>query len=106
MNSVQSRRQFLQQSALIAGSAALAGCSAPYVSRRRVLGSNDRLNIACVAVGGKGWVDMNGCDSENLVGLCDVDAKNLAKAGKSFRRRNVTPTTGRCSTNSAAASTP
>ena len=79
-----SRREFIRQATLLAGSAALAGCSAPYVSRRRVLGANDRLNVACVAVGGKGWVDMNGVDSENLVGLCDVDAKNLAKAGEKF----------------------
>lgn len=84
MNSPSSRRAFIRQATLMAGTAALAGCSAPYVSRRRVLGANDRLNIACVAVGGKGWVDMNGVDSENLVGLCDVDAKNLAKAGEKF----------------------
>jgi hypothetical protein len=46
-----SRREFIRQATLLAGSAALAGCSAPYVSRRRVLGANDRLNVACVAVG-------------------------------------------------------
>lgn len=84
MNLPQSRRSFLRQSAILAGTAALAGCQAPYVSRRRVLGANDRLNVAGVGVGGKGWVDINGCDSENIVGLCDVDSGRLAKAGEKF----------------------
>jgi len=84
MNLPQSRRSFLRQSAILAGTAALAGCHAPYVSRRRVLGANDRLNVAGVGVGGKGWVDINGCDSENIVGLCDVDSGRLAKAGEKF----------------------
>ncbi len=79
-----SRRTFLRQSSILAGGAALGACTAPYVSRRRVLGANDRLNIAGIGVGGKGWVDINGVDSENVVGICDVDASRLAKAGEKF----------------------
>jgi len=79
LNSALSRRAFLRRSA--AGAALLAF---PFVSSRRVLGANGRLNIAGVAVGGKGWVDITSCDSENIVGLCDVDATRLAKAGEKF----------------------
>ena len=51
MNSPSSRRAFIRQAPLMAGTAALAGCSAPYVSRRRVLGANDRLNAQTVQAG-------------------------------------------------------
>ena len=73
------RRRFLQTSAL--ASAALAF---PFVSARNVLGANSKLNIASVGVGGKGAVDVAGVSSENLIGLCDVDANRLAAAGKKY----------------------
>ena len=73
------RRRFLQTSAL--ASAALAF---PFVSARNVLGANSKLNIASVGVGGKGAVDVAGVRSENLIGLCDVDANRLAAAGKKY----------------------
>ncbi|MFM8880527.1 MAG: twin-arginine translocation signal domain-containing protein, partial [Verrucomicrobiota bacterium] len=41
MNS-PSRRQFLKDSLVLAGGAVLVGCHAPYVSRRRVIGANER----------------------------------------------------------------
>ncbi len=56
----------------------------PFVSARNVLGANSRLNIAGVGVGGKGWVDITSCDSENIVGLCDVDSIRLGKAGDKY----------------------
>lgn len=77
--STLTRRQFLKRSAVVAGVLAF-----PFVSARNVLGANSRLNIAGVGVGGKGWVDITSCDSENIVGLCDVDAGRLATAQKRF----------------------
>ena len=74
-----SRRHFIQSTAL-----AGAALAFPFVSARNVLGANSRLNIACVGVGGKGAVDIAGVDSENLIGLCDVDANRLATAGKKY----------------------
>lgn len=74
-----SRRHFLKTSAL-----ATAALAFPFVSRAKVLGANSRLNIAGVGVGGKGWVDITSCDSQNIVGLCDVDATRLAKAQAKF----------------------
>ena len=45
---------------------------------------NEKLNIAAIGVGGRGADDLNGCKSENIVALCDVNEKNLAPAAKRF----------------------
>ena len=36
---------------------------------------SDKLNIAGIGIGGKGHVDINSVDTENIVALCDVDWK-------------------------------
>ena len=74
-----SRRSFLHRSAL-----AGAALSFPFVSARTVLGANSRLNIAGIGVGGKGAVDVPGCDAENIVALCDVDETNAAGIFKKY----------------------
>src|SRR5437667_4119371 len=73
------RRQFVKRSAVVAGA-----LSFPFVSSRRVLGANNRLNIAGIGAGGKGEVDVAGCDSENIIALCDVDEKNAANTFKKY----------------------
>ncbi|HUR44622.1 MAG TPA: twin-arginine translocation signal domain-containing protein, partial [Candidatus Saccharimonadales bacterium] len=62
------RRSFLKTTALTT-----AALSFPFISTRNVLGANNRLNIAAIGAGGKGEVDVNGCSSENIFALCDVD---------------------------------
>lgn len=47
---------------------------------------NEKLNIAAIGVRGRGAADLNGVKSENIVALCDVNAKNLAEAAKEFPR--------------------
>ncbi len=71
-----SRRSFLRQAALVT--------AFPLVSRLPVLGANDRLNIAGIGVGGKGFTDITSCDSQNVVALCDVDEARAAEAFKRF----------------------
>ncbi len=39
---------------------------------------NEKLNIACIGVGGRGAGDVGGVASENIVALCDVDEKRAA----------------------------
>src|SRR5687768_5789351 len=73
------RRSFLKRTA-----AATAALSFPFVSARNVLGANDRLNIAAIGAGGKGSVDVEGCDSENIFALCDVDERNAAATFKKY----------------------
>jgi hypothetical protein len=70
------RRQFIYTSALAAvGSAAL-----PRFARGapRSISANEKLNLAAVGCGGKGSSDIEICSGENIVALCDVDARTLA----------------------------
>jgi predicted dehydrogenase len=75
-----SRRTFLKRSATVGAgvtiikSGILAAGQSP----------NEKLNIAVVGVGGRGWADIDGVQSENIVALCDVNANNLAAAVKRF----------------------
>jgi predicted dehydrogenase len=65
------RRTFLASAA-----AATAGFT---ILPRHVLGGqdtpapSDRINIACVGVGGMGKTNLKNCEGENIVALCDVD---------------------------------
>lgn len=45
---------------------------------------NEKLNIAGIGVGGRGAADLDGVQSENIVALCDVNAKNLAAAAQKY----------------------
>jgi predicted dehydrogenase len=75
------RRQFLNRTTAAAGAAAFAF---PYIGQ--VLGANERLNIACIGVGGKGDSDSSDAAScgGNIVAICDVDKNTLAKKGEQF----------------------
>jgi len=41
---------------------------------------SEKLNIACIGVGGRGGADLHEVSGENIVALCDVNAHNLKKA--------------------------
>ncbi len=75
------RRQFLSRTIVAGGAVAL---SFPYVGR--VLGANDRINVACIGVGGKG--DSDSSDAAhcggNIVAICDVDDHTRDKKAKEF----------------------
>jgi hypothetical protein len=72
-----SRRQF-HRTAVVAA----ATFAAPAIVRGRNL--NEKLNIAVVATGGRGGGNLASVASENIVGLCDVNEKNLAAAYARF----------------------
>jgi hypothetical protein len=74
-----SRRQFVRAGAL--GAAAL---SFPFVGQ--VLGANDRINVACIGVKGKGDSDTDDtarCGGQ-LVALCDVDERHLKDKAQTY----------------------
>jgi len=76
-----SRREFLKRTSVTTGTAIL---SFPFVGN--VLGANDRINIACIGVGGKGDSDSSdaaGCGG-NIVAMCDVDNNTLDRKAKQF----------------------
>ena len=73
--------------------AALAGCATggtQSATKPRKVSANDKLNIACVGVGGQGQSDLRAVMHENIVALCDVDA-DRAKGVFASERFATTP---------------
>jgi predicted dehydrogenase len=76
-----SRRQFLGSAAIAAGFAVVPR----YVlGGRRNVPPSEKLNIACIGVGGMGASDIQQVSTENIVALCDVDAKQAAATFEKF----------------------
>jgi predicted dehydrogenase len=70
---------------LRAGGLATAATLFPWSTRPLRASANDRLRLAGVGVGGMGGADLASLSSHpsvEVVGLCDVDAGNLAAAGE------------------------
>jgi len=80
MNRTITRRELLRRSAFAGGA---LWVTAGFVKRTE--GSpNDKLNIACIGIGGRGRANVNGVGKENIVALCDVDDKRAGDAYKKF----------------------
>src|SRR5574341_2600904 len=85
--STLTRREFL-------GTSALATAAFTIVPRH-VLGGpgyvppSDKLNIACIGVGGKGYSDVADVATENIVALCDVDDEQMAGTLKASKHDNL-----------------
>ena len=47
----------------------------------------EKLNVACVGVGGKGASDMGACRGENIVAICDTDTNRLNQAGSRVAKK-------------------
>ncbi len=78
------RRQFVKSLGVAAGAVSMSA-----LSYSRVWGANERLRIACVGTGGKGWSDLNGVaasPSVEVAALCDIDssAQHLGRAAEKF----------------------
>ncbi|GHS91310.1 dehydrogenase [Bacteroidia bacterium] len=88
MSNSISRRSFLQKG----GTAALGLTVIPSIVPSSVLGKNisgvtapsDKLNIAGIGVGGMGFANLKNLESQNIVGLCDVDWKYSDRVFKHF----------------------
>ncbi len=76
-----SRRNFIKRTTLAAGAAAIYF---PYVGK--ALGANDRINVACIGVGGKGDSDSTDAalNGGNIIALCDVDQNQIDGKLKQF----------------------
>jgi hypothetical protein len=70
------RRGFVRSGAVIGGG--LIGLPSA------VFGANERLNVACVGVGGQGRSEVNGMKDENIVAMCDVDEARAAGSFKAY----------------------
>src|SRR2546423_4966970 len=78
------RRDFIKSTSLLAGAAAV---SAPYFLRAQ--SANERINIACIGVGGKGDSDSSSAFGlgGNIVALCDIDSNTLEGKNNSLKAR-------------------
>ncbi len=80
-----SRRDFVKNSALLAGATA-----AVTVVPRHVLGGprrippSEKMNVAGIGVGGMGGANLRNLESQNIVALCDVDPGRAAGAVKRY----------------------
>ena len=84
MNDKVSRRYFFFGS-LLAGAIPAAGFgSSASLGRLGFKSPNEKLNLAAIGAGGKGWTDINGCKSENLVTFADPDEKRAERAYKTY----------------------
>lgn len=84
MSSSISRRSFVKTTSIAATAIAL-----PAYRYSRVYGANERLNIASVGTGGKGWSDLTGVAASPAVGvvaLCDIDSstQHLGQAAEKY----------------------
>ena len=79
-----SRRRFFYGT-LLAGAVPTGGFgSVPSLKALGYKSYNEKLNIACIGVGGRGVDDLNACASENIVALCDVDDNRAARTFARF----------------------
>lgn len=74
-----SRRRFLAQTA-----AGAAACGMVSLRHATAQSPNERLNLAIVGTGNKGWHNVQQLKSENMVALCDVDANYLGRAANEY----------------------
>ena len=81
MSRRNSRRNFIKSTAL-AGAGFWVASSTPLARSRSI---NERINFACIGVGGKGTSDSNSAAKHgNVVAICDIDEQRLAGAAKRF----------------------
>lgn len=82
------RRTFIKSSAIVASAAAIApslfatGCSEKQQEKRTW--PEGKLNIAVVGLG-MGYGNMKNCTDENIVAMCDVDARRLEGRVEDFK---------------------
>lgn len=80
--SINSRREFLKNTIITTAGITIVPSLA--VSGLGHKAPSDKLNIVGVGIGGKGHPNLVGMNTENIVGLCDVDWKYAGKCFSSF----------------------
>jgi predicted dehydrogenase len=79
-----SRRHFFY-GALLAGAVPAGGFgSEPSLTYLGFKSPNEKLNVASIGAGGKAASDIDGCATENIVALCDVDELQAAATFKKY----------------------
>ena len=82
MSRSTTRRAFLKQTAGV-GAGLLLGLDARHFRRAR--GASGKLRLGIIGVAGRGGGNLNAVASQDIVALCDVDARHLASAASRFK---------------------
>lgn len=80
MHTPSNRREFLRTTALTGIGVWTFGSTVQGQSRS----PNEKLNIACIGVGGRGASNVAGVRGENIVAMCDVDEARAARSFEQF----------------------
>lgn len=80
MPSRTSRRTFLKSAAAIGAGLYVGRPAVTWASKS----PNEKLDVACVGVGGRGYSNVRGVASENIVAMCDVDEVRAAAPFKAY----------------------
>jgi predicted dehydrogenase len=73
------RREVLQSGAAIGAGFWLGGS----LSSRAEESPNEKINVACIGIGGRGSANVGGVSKQNIVAMCDLDE---SRAGKMFEK--------------------
>jgi predicted dehydrogenase len=90
---MNSRRDFLQKSAIIAGGSILASAfdTRAFAIFKNRTAPSDQLNIGAIGVNGMGWADVQSAlkvPGVNLVAICDVDKNVMDKRMNDLSKMN------------------
>ena len=80
----QSRRSFLRRAALAGTATTVAQLWTPPLAVAEERSPNEKLNIGCIGVAARGASNVSGVATENIVALCDIDAKRLDGAAAKY----------------------
>ncbi|HEY4300783.1 MAG TPA: Gfo/Idh/MocA family oxidoreductase [Candidatus Didemnitutus sp.] len=83
-NPDMSRRTFLKTATIASAAVSLPALLRSQNSDAGSSSPNNRLNVACCGVGGRGWDAVQGMKGENFVAFCDVDDVRAAKTFEEF----------------------
>ena len=83
MSQKPSRPNNTRRDVLKGVAAASAGYWLGTSSVARAASANEKLNVACIGIGGRGGANVGGVSGENIVALCDVDD---ARAGGQYKK--------------------
>ena len=77
------RRRFLQTSA--AGAAAIGAGVWSELPAKESTSANEKLKILCVGTANRAAADISGVQSQDIVGLCDIDKNYLDRAASTHK---------------------
>lgn len=77
-------KKITRRDALKTGSIITAGYWLGSAPKVKAASANDKLNLVCIGVGGRGAANVRGVSSENIVALCDVDKRRGSQMLKKY----------------------